>query len=368
MGFGLYRAIRGRSATAETRSRQGVARRARIGSIFRFVRRGCKTLPRAAACEQHRRGLGSGAAGSVVQVPPPQRTVEILHPHGAGAPRCSRGYRRPVRSAGRGSACPRIYGRSGPDPSGPALVPGGRNLHRTGLLPYSRWNGSSAVPVLPGDPAPPFPRADPGRDLIHGRALDHVDRFGLRPRAERVMVPAVDRIADRNLDRIHGAGEYRGREDDSASLDAEFWLRARPRIWLLFRIAPESAVRRLAPGSLAGRLQHRGGTGTASGAAADDPAAGTALPLRGGRAHGGDHPFGAGCAHGLALDAGTRQSPQPVSSGVARMECSIRGKPYALPDDRGRSGGIGLVGRFLAKAAADRTHGSASTGILVVRF
>ena len=49
------------------------------------------------------------------------------------------------------------------------------------------------------------------------------------------------------------------------------------------------------------------------------------------------------------------------------MERSIRGKPHAVPDDRDRSGGNGLVGRFLDKTEADTANavGRASTGTLV---
>ena len=61
-----------------------------------------------------------------------------------------------------------------------ALAPGRAALRRTGLLPHSGWHRPPAVPALPGDSVPPLSRAGRGGDRVHGGALDHADRLGLR--------------------------------------------------------------------------------------------------------------------------------------------------------------------------------------------
>ena len=49
-----------------------------------------------------------------------------------------------------------------------------------GFPSHSGWDRPSALSVLPGDPVPALPRADPGGHGIHGGAFDHADRFGLQ--------------------------------------------------------------------------------------------------------------------------------------------------------------------------------------------
>ena len=76
-----------------------------------------------------------------------------------------------------------FLGDPGLVPARSALASGRAALRRAGFLPHPRRHRPPAVPVLPGDSVPPLPRADSGGDRVHGGALDHADRVGLRPGA-----------------------------------------------------------------------------------------------------------------------------------------------------------------------------------------
>ena len=117
-------------------------------------------------------------------------------------------------------------------------------LRRPGIPAHPGRHRSSAVPVLPGDPVPPFPRADSDRDRVHRGALHHSDRVGVQSRARRAVVSAADRDADRDFDRLHGAREHRRREQRASPLDDRVRLRPGARIRLLLRAAADAAIRR----------------------------------------------------------------------------------------------------------------------------
>ena len=53
----------------------------------------------------------------------------------------------------------------------------------SGLPPHPGWNRPSVVSALPGDSVPPLPPAARGGDRVHGGALVHADRVGVRPGA-----------------------------------------------------------------------------------------------------------------------------------------------------------------------------------------
>ncbi len=129
------------------------------------------------------------------------------------------------------------------------------NFVHLGFLHILGRHRSSAVPVLPGDPVPPFPLADPHRHVVHGGAFHHADRFRLQPGAGRAVVPAADRNSDRGVDRLHGARKHRRRSHRASPLDDHVRVRTGARLRLLVRSAADAAVRRLAHADLAAVVQ-----------------------------------------------------------------------------------------------------------------
>ena len=113
-------------------------------------------------------------------------------------------------AAGRRRARVRVRRRSRARPARSALAPGGAGAS----------SSSGFLHILDGTDhllfllclVIPFRRFRPlvlDRDGVHGRAFDHADRLGVRPRAGRAVVPAADRNADRHVHRLHGAREHR---------------------------------------------------------------------------------------------------------------------------------------------------------------
>ena len=88
-------------------------------------------------------------------------------------------------------------------------------LRQARLRAHPRRHRPPAVRVLPRDSVPADPAARGDRHVVHGRALDHAHRLGVRFRARRALVPAADRGADRALDRVHGVREHRRRRRSS---------------------------------------------------------------------------------------------------------------------------------------------------------
>ena len=68
---------------------------------------------------------------------------------------------------------------------------------------------------------------------------DHPDRLGLSLRARCAVVSAADRDADRGVDFLHGAREYR-RDQPDAALDHHFLLR--PGAWLRLFLRPQNTL------------------------------------------------------------------------------------------------------------------------------
>src|SRR6185369_4950662 len=113
-----------------------------------------------------------------------------------------------------------------------------------GFFAYSGRDRPLAVSGLPGDPVAAIASADPGGDRVYRGSFVYSDCLRLQLCAERAVVSAADRNADRDFYCVHGAREYCVGWDGSAVDDcvrvwAGSWLR------LLVRASGESAVRRI---------------------------------------------------------------------------------------------------------------------------
>ena len=87
-----------------------------------------------------------------------------------------------------------------------ALASIAAQVPRAGLRAHSRRRRSSVVPAVPRravSAAAAGARVD--RHGVHGRAFRHADRIGVWAGAERAVVPAARRNADRAVDLLHGA-------------------------------------------------------------------------------------------------------------------------------------------------------------------
>ena len=86
----------------------------------------------------------------------------------------------------------RVPRRSRPRPARSALVQAAAASSSTGFFHILERHRSPAVPVLPGDSVPPVrARCVLDRHGVHGRALDHADRVGLRHGAGRLWFPPL---------------------------------------------------------------------------------------------------------------------------------------------------------------------------------
>src|SRR5207249_210165 len=126
------------------------------------------------------------------------------------------------------------------------------------------------------DSAAAVPRAHSGGDFLYGRALDYPDRFGIRSRTRRVVVPAADRSVNRALDRIHGDREHR-RDRFGAAMGGGLRIWAGTRLRLLVRVARDAAIRGVASAGVAGVIQRGGRVGAIAGAAGAGSGARSAL-------------------------------------------------------------------------------------------
>ena len=85
-----------------------------------------------------------------------------------------------------------------------------------------------------------------------------LDRIRVRPGAVGALVPAAGGDADRDVDRLHGAGEHHGYRA-AAPVDPDVCLRPRARLRVLVRAARVAAVCRLSPVDVARCVQPGGG-------------------------------------------------------------------------------------------------------------
>ena len=182
----------------------------------------------------------------------------ISHARRLRPPGAARNHHGSVSTAGRRCARLRIAGRCRIGEAGPQLVPRRGPVRGGGLPSHSGRHRPSIVFVLPGDSVPAYPSADPDRHRFHCGPFDHPDRLRLWICARCAVVPAPDRNADRDVDRLYGAREYSGRATEAA-LDHRFLLRPGTRLRFFFRSAQYPAVCRLACADFAFVLQCRRG-------------------------------------------------------------------------------------------------------------
>ena len=160
----------------------------------------------------------------------------------------------------------------------------------------------------------PFRRIRPLIPIVTAFTVAHsitliASAYGYAPGC--AVVSAPDRNADRGLDRLYGAGEYRGRTSGPA-LDHHLLLRPGAWLRLFLRPARHVAVRRQPCPDFAALLQCRRGARAVVRAGAVRARAESAVPLCRGPAPGHHHPVGAGRASGLALDGRPLRRPQPI--------------------------------------------------------
>src|SRR5439155_12896580 len=126
------------------------------------------------------------------------------------------------------------------------------------------------------------------------------------------------------VDRVHGAREHRVAAIETAMADY-VRLRARARVRVFIRAAPDTAVRRLAPSDVAAVVQRRRRARSAPRARGADPGAGYPVPYRRCRAPRHNHPVNARCAYRLALDDGPVWRAASVPVRMAGVRCGILG-------------------------------------------
>ncbi len=213
---------------------------ARIGPFFRRLTTGAGARHRAAAVAGHDRGLEPGDAGRALRISDPVRSVRVLDSSRLG--RLGLRVVTVLRFLPPGGVVRafEFVGDPGLVRLDPRWYQAALRFVKLGFLPHPGRDRPSAVPVLPGDPVPALPRADPDRDCVHRGAFDHADRLGLQPRAGRAVVSAADRNADRDVHRLHGAGKYRRRQQRAPPLDDHVRVRPGARIRLLVRVAADA--------------------------------------------------------------------------------------------------------------------------------
>ena len=205
-----HRALRRRAARAAPRDR----RRARVDSERSLVRRvttrrsrTCSAPPLPAGIE-----LPWQQALLDVQLEAPIESPSSLFSLRARTERLGMRVVNAVRFIGA-SGTERVFqieGDAGVVAARSALASVAAAVPRAGLRAHSRRRRSPVVPALPRRAVPAATaRARLDRHGVHGRALRDADRVGLWPGAERAVVPAARRDADRALDLLHGRRERR---------------------------------------------------------------------------------------------------------------------------------------------------------------
>ena len=179
----LHRALRRRHAPAEAARRRD-PHVARIRPVLRVLRRGAGARHRPEAAAGHRRRSGTRRCSTCCSSTRFSRTGRefSIHP---GLARLGLRVVTVLRFLPPGGAV-RAFEFDG-DPGLVRLDPrwyqAALRFVEAGILPHPGRHRPPAVSVLPGDPVPALPRADPDRDRVHRGALDHADRLGLQPGA-----------------------------------------------------------------------------------------------------------------------------------------------------------------------------------------
>src|ERR1019366_5324485 len=127
-------------------------------------------------------------------------------------------------------------------------------------------------------------------------------------------------------------------------MDHGLWVRPGARLRVLFRSAPDLAVRRLPLADVIAVFQRGGRTWPVTGSRAHDSGARSPLPVRCEGTNGDDHSIGAGSPHRLALDARSLGSFASIPIPMARTDGGAAGKRHALDDGCGDPGRACLAG------------------------